>query len=77
MSANSMLGKMVTRKDNKALTLGTLYDTLFKLRSDPKMTPADWQRPVVMSSDEEGNDMLHLWGIEVSKSGSVILWPAH
>jgi hypothetical protein len=48
-----------------------------QMNDDPAIERSLFDKPVVMSSDEEGNDMLHLWGIEVSKTGTVTLWPAH
>ena len=62
---------MYTRSDNKPITLRDLHTTLSKIKNP------DWDRPVIMSSDEEGNEMLSLYGIEISKTGQVTLWLAH
>lgn len=60
-------------KDNKPLTLRELKAILNKVKGTLAL-----DRPVLMSSDEEGNDILKLWGVEIEdKGGQVTLWPAH
>jgi len=61
---------MYTRKDNKALTLKDLKDIL-ATHPDLKINT-----PIIMSNDEEGNEMLSLYGIEI-KDNQITLWPAH
>ncbi len=41
----------------------------------PNMGTADWRKPLVVSSDEEGNSFRYLYGVEIG-DGEVILWPA-
>jgi hypothetical protein len=56
------------------LTARGLLNTLIKIY---KEKPKALNLPVIMSTDEEGNDMLKLYCIEVDKKGQVTLWPAH
>ena len=56
--------------NNKSITVRQLKNLLETVKQK------DLDKPVVMSSDEEGNDMLQLWRIEIHK-GQVTLWPAH
>ena len=65
------MGKMMTMSDNKPMTLRDLISILGR-QADPKLL----DKPITMSSDEEGNDMLSLQGIEITKQG-ITLWPAH
>ena len=62
---------MYTRADNKPMTMKDLLQVLADHKTTLKM-----DAPVTMSSDEEGNDMLKLYGIEVQR-GKITLWPAH
>jgi hypothetical protein len=57
-----------SRKDNKPLTI---RETLAILKSVENV-----DKPVTMSSDEEGNDMLQLCMVEIH-NGNVTLYPAH
>ena len=70
------LGKSFSRSDNKPLTLRDLDSVINQMNGDPAIERSLFDKPVVMSSDEEGNDMLHLWSVEVSKTGEVTLRPA-
>ena len=60
------------RSDNKPLTLGDLKGILNSIKVTDHLN-----KPIIMSSDEEGNDMLKLWSVDVSDDGEVTLWPAH
>jgi len=61
-----------SRKDNKPLTLREFKAIL---NSIPE---ASLDKPVGMSCDEEGNDTdLKLMAVDISKTGDVLLWPAH
>jgi len=71
---STLRGRALSRSDNRPLSLRDLIGVLKGMEGDSKMA---FDKPVVMSSDEEGNDMLCLWSIEVSKAGVVTLWPAH
>ena len=62
---------MFTREDNKAMSINTLLQIL----QDNK-DKLDFNKPIIVSSDEEGNDMLSLFGIEIHKK-QVTLYPAH
>ena len=57
-----------SRKDNKPLTVRELFAILRLI--------TNMDKPVTMSSDEEGNEMLQLCMIEIHK-GNVTLYPAH
>jgi hypothetical protein len=70
---DSILGKSLTHSKNLPLTVGTLLDTLNTLI---KEKPNALKNPVFMSSDEEGNQALHLYAIDITKSGQLTLWPA-
>jgi hypothetical protein len=48
----------------------TKKDLLDALKDLPDNTP------IVLSSDEEGNDFGVLWSIEVDENGNAILFPA-
>jgi hypothetical protein len=61
-----------SRKDNKPLSLRELKAIL---NSIPDTAPAI-DDPVTMSSDEEGNEMLVLYGVDIDKDGNITLWPA-
>jgi hypothetical protein len=74
---SSMFGKTYSRSDGKAMTVKELFALLTKLNQDSKMTSKVLDSPVVVSSDEEGNDMQELAFVEVSRSGVVSLYPAH
>lgn len=74
MPKKTLRNKALSRSDNRPLSLKELLDILKELEADPKV---DMSKPVGMSSDEEGNDMMVLWSVEVSKIGAVTLWPAH
>jgi hypothetical protein len=54
----------------------TIRDMVLSIQKEYKKNPEFLDKPVTMSSDEEGNDMLKLYGIEITKQG-VTLWPAH
>jgi hypothetical protein len=60
------------RRDNKPLSLRELKALV---NSIPDTAPAI-DGPVTMSSDEEGNEMLVLYGVDIDKGGNVTLWPA-
>jgi hypothetical protein len=62
---------MFTREDNKAMTINTLLQILKDNRSK-----LDFDKPLIMSSDEEGNEMLSLYGVEINKK-QITLYPAH
>jgi hypothetical protein len=72
----SYFGKSISRPDSKGMTVRDLFSFLTQVSYDPKMVAAKWDQPIVMSSDEEGNEMLSLAMIEVSKSGKITLYPA-
>lgn len=64
---------MITRKDNKPITVQDLIMILKDMiKKDPKLS----SKPIILSSDEEGNDFHPLYGIEGQKS-EVTLWPSH
>jgi hypothetical protein len=66
-----------SRKDNKPLTLRDLLAMLGRTKVDkPKVYEKMLDKPVTMSSDEEGNDMLKLVMVDIESKG-VTLWPAH
>lgn len=72
---------MEVRSDNKPMTVRNLRIILDgELRrikaKDPTAVTKYLDSPIIMSSDEEGNDMLKLYGVEASEEG-VTLWPAH
>ena len=66
-----------SRNDNKPLTLRDLLGMLGEVK---QKKPAQWakiiEKPITMSSDEEGNDMLKLWSVDIESKG-ITLWPAH
>ena len=64
---------MMTRKDNKPMTVRELRSII---QVESKTNPELLDKPVTMSSDEEGNDMFNLQGIEITKQG-ITLWPTH
>lgn len=66
-----MKSRSYSHKDNKALTTRELKALLSSI--DDKAL----DKPVTMSSDEEGNEMLSLVSVDIHKSGKVTLWPAH
>jgi len=74
---SSMFGRTYSRPDGKAMTVKELYALLTKLNEDPSMTRKRFEKSVVVSSDEEGNDMQGLAFVKVSRSGVVSLYPAH
>jgi hypothetical protein len=61
------------RADHKAMTLQDLLQAL------QGGSPAKGlKKPVIMSCDEEGNEMLVLAQVDVDdKTGQVTLWPMH
>ena len=62
----------LTRKDNKPWTIRELKAILDSIPECPAL-----DKPIRMSCDEEGNDTsLKLYGIEIAKSGEILLWPA-
>jgi len=61
---------MYTRKDRKPLTL---MDLLNILKKHPDLNVS---KEIIMSCDEEGNEMLKLYGIEVTNK-QLTLWPIH
>jgi hypothetical protein len=61
-----------SRKDNKPLTIAELRALLNQIPTTQAQS-----KPVVMSCDEEGNEMLKLVAVDISKTGQVTLWPAH
>ena len=65
------MANMITRADNEPMTLNTLLQILQDNRSK-----LDFNKPIIMSSDEEGNEMLSLFGIEIHKK-QVTFYPAH
>jgi len=67
------MGQMMTRKDNKPMTVRELRSII---QVESKTNPELLDKPVTMSSDEEGNDMFNLHGIEITKQG-ITLWPTH
>jgi len=67
------MGQMMTRKDNKPMTVRELRSII---QVESKTNPELLDKPVTMSSDEEGNDMFNLQGIEITKQG-ITLWPTH
>lgn len=71
---NDILGKSLSHPKNQPLTVGVLLDALTALT---KEIPNARKNKVFMSSDEEGNEALHLYAIDITKSGQLILWPAH
>lgn len=71
---SSIKNASFTGVDNKPLTGLGLLKTLHTLY---KEDPAALDKPITMSSDEEGNDMLSLWSIDIDKTGNITLWPAH
>jgi hypothetical protein len=65
---------MYTAKNNKAISVKTLRQILTEhVKNGGKLAE---DAPVTMSSDEEGNDMPKLVGVEISESGHITLWPA-
>ena len=74
---NKVLGQSFSRRDNKPMTLYDLVGVLNSINRDPTIERSIFEKPVIMSSDEEGNDMLKLSFVDVSKTGQVTLWPAH
>jgi len=56
-----------SRKDNKAMTLHDLLQVVDKAKG--------LNKPVIMSCDEEGNEMLVLQSVEIAKNGQITLWP--
>jgi hypothetical protein len=72
-----MKDNVFARNDRKPLTPLDLVGILEKLQQYPK----DWEKmkhkPIKMSSDEEGNDIMHLDNIEILASGQITLWPVH
>lgn len=66
---------MYTRKDNKPFSIRDLNQILKD--SVKEGNKVDLDAPISMSSDEEGNEMLSLYGVEISESGTITLWPAH
>lgn len=64
---------MYAREDRKGLSMKDLIQILQDHRKGGKV---DLGAPIEMSSDEEGNEMQSLYGVEVSKSGRITLWPA-
>ena len=71
---NDILGKSLTHPKNQPLTVGVLLDALIALTRE---VPKARSNKVFMSSDEEGNEALHLYAIDITESGQLILWPAH
>lgn len=70
------------RKDDKAMRLGDLIAVVEKLRCGEAVRPGTATRmlnkPIVISCDEEGNEMLALHSVEVdSKTGQLTFWPMH
>ena len=61
---------MYTRKDRKPLTL---MDLLNILKKHPDLNVS---KEIIMSCDEEGNEMLKLYGIEITNK-QLTLWPVH
>jgi hypothetical protein len=59
------------RKDNKPLTLRELKGILSLVK-----TEASLNLPIMLSSDEEGNNFHHLWSVDVDAVGQVTFWPA-
>jgi hypothetical protein len=73
---SSLKNKTISAPDNTPMTGMMLLQSLAKMYHDPELKPA-LEKPITMSSDEEGNDMLKLWQMDVSKTGAITLWPAH
>jgi hypothetical protein len=61
---------MYTRADRKPLTL---MDLLEILKKHPDLNVS---KEIIMSCDEEGNEMLKLYGIEITNK-QLTLWPVH
>jgi len=64
------MATMITLENNKPMTI----DTLLKILVDNK-NKIDFSKPIIMSSDEEGNEMLSLYGIEINKK-QITFYPA-
>lgn len=61
---------MYTREDKKPLTL---MDFIKIMADHPDLNVS---KNIIMSSDEEGNEMLKLYGIEITNK-QLTLWPVH
>jgi hypothetical protein len=72
---SKVLDQNFSRKDNKPMTLYDLIGVVSLINRDPTIERSLFEKPVIVAS--EGNDMLNLWSIDVSKTGQVTLWPAH
>jgi hypothetical protein len=62
---------ILARTDKKPMTGLDLFNTLLDIK---QKTPETLNKPLYMSSDEEGNSMNELYGIETSNRG-IKLWP--
>lgn len=62
---------MFTLENNGPMSINTLLQIL----KDNK-NKLDFNKPIIMSSDEEGNEMLSLFGIEIHKK-QITLYPAN
>jgi hypothetical protein len=68
---------MFRREDNSAMTLRDMLKILAEEKiSNPKRFAKALDKPVYMSSDEEGNSTGKLYGIEIAIKGVVTLWPS-
>lgn len=65
------------RKDRKPLTLGEflMFIELSSIQDSKNFEKAK-DKPVMMSSDEEGNEIMLLHCIDITKEGQITLWPA-
>jgi hypothetical protein len=65
------------RNDHKPMTLNDLMGVLAQVKIKEAKT---WEKmkdkPIRMSSDEEGNSFAHLWSVDIAKTGEITLWPA-
>lgn len=66
-----MMATMLTREDRGPMTIKILLQVV----QDNK-NKLDFDKPIIMSSDEEGNEMLKLFGIEIDRK-QITLYPAH
>ena len=62
---------ILSRTDKQPMTGLDLFNILLDLK---QRTPTTLTKPLSMSSDEEGNSMNKLYGIEISNRG-IKLWP--
>jgi hypothetical protein len=64
------------RNDNMPMTVNDLLGVLSQIKSKPpKVYQKIIDKPIRMSSEEEGNETGRLWSVVVSR-GEITLWPA-